>query len=331
MTPPLDRDTARLFRHVEAWARLAHPRLMFWALRSRRVFGPVPPLANPRTVNAKFTWRKLFDHDPRFRLVADKLAVKDFCAAIRPDLPAPEVLWVGTDPAAIPDSVLAGDVVVKTNHGWGGHVFIRDGVHDRARMERAIRASLARGWGRTAHEWAYFGLPRRVFVERMVPGGPRLEEVKFYTYGRRIEQIFRTLDRQGDARAQVRMPDGRGEFALTDADTYVVKTRHDWPLPQNWDDMVAAARDIGGQFDHMRVDFLSDGTRAWLGELTVYCQGGLNIEFGQDLSHGMARAWDLRRSWFLTTPQPGWKGEYAEALRRLLDAEAASAPSLPPA
>ena len=331
VSQPLDRETRRLFRYVNAWARLAHPRLYLWIVGKPRSFGPYPSVALPRTLNAKFTWRKIFDHDPRFKVISDKLAVRDFCADIRPDLRAPEVLWSGTDPGDIPDAVLKGDVVVKTNHTQGANIFVTGGNYDRAAIERGMRHSLSKGYGFHKHEWGYFGIPRRVFVERMVPGGPCLEEVKFYTFGRRVELVFRTADRQGNARGQFLVPDAAGTFTLSEIVPRVIGKRSDWPRPANWEYLLDVARDIGEHFDHMRVDILSNGTEAWLSELTVYDQGGYNIHFGQNPDIQINRAWDIRNTWFMMTPQPGWRGEYAEALRRVLDAEADAAPPLPPA
>ena len=34
------------------------------------------------------------------------------------------------------------------------------------------------------------------------------------------------------------------------------------------------------------------------------------------------RLWDLQRSWFLSNPQPGWRGDYAEALRETIGTQA---------
>lgn len=318
----LDAEGVALFVFVEIWARLAHPRLCRWFLKKRRMVGRFPLVAVPRTLNAKYTWRKIFDHDPRFPVVSDKLAVREFAAKICPDLPAPEVLWVGTDPADIPDSVLKGDVVVKTNHDSGANAFVRGGAYNRADIERVMRASLAKNMGRNSHEWGYFEIPRRVFVERMVSGGPAVEEAKFYTFGRRIELAFRTFDRQGNPLAQLREPDGQGCLRMSEHVPGAIEVRHDWPLPERWEEVVEFARQLGAPFDHMRVDLLTNGPEVYLGELTVYNQGGFHRRFGRDPSLPIARAWDIRRSWFLETPQPGWRGRYAETLRRFLDAEA---------
>jgi hypothetical protein len=56
-------------------------------------------------------------------------------------------------------------------------------------------------------------------------------------------------------------------------------------------------------------------------EFTVYPlsgRGGSNRHL-RDLRNA---GWDIRRSWFLSTPQTGWKGIYAAALRRWLDTTA---------
>ena len=44
-----------------------------------------PGVTLPRTINEKFTWRKVFDHGPLFPAVIDKIGVKDWL--IRTDMP----------------------------------------------------------------------------------------------------------------------------------------------------------------------------------------------------------------------------------------------------
>ena len=109
---------------VNLWGLIRHLRQ---ARYYRSLSGRWPDLAFPRTANDKFFWRKVFDRDPRLTTMCDKLAAKDWVWARVPDLDIPAVLWAGTDPADIPPDVLAGDVVVKVNHGWNTNLFIHDG------------------------------------------------------------------------------------------------------------------------------------------------------------------------------------------------------------
>jgi hypothetical protein len=78
---------------------------------------------------------------------------------------------------------------------------------------------------------------------------------------------------------------------------------------------------IGADFDHLRVDFLTDGTRLFLGEITIYNLGGIAYSTGQLTDTPLNRSWDLRRSWFMRSPQKGWRKAYAAALRRAINLE----------
>jgi len=46
-------------------------------------------------VNEKFLWRKLFDHDPRFVVLSDKLACKEWVTERAPELAVAKVHWLG--------------------------------------------------------------------------------------------------------------------------------------------------------------------------------------------------------------------------------------------
>ena len=43
-------------------------------------FGREPNLMRPRLYSEKMQWRKLFDLDPRYAVLSDKLAARDFIA-----------------------------------------------------------------------------------------------------------------------------------------------------------------------------------------------------------------------------------------------------------
>src|ERR1044072_1187810 len=88
-------------------------------------FRRLPDLTHPKTLNEKLAWRKLYQHDTRFVIFSDKVAVKDEIAKLVGERYVIETLWTGTDPASIPFAVLKPPYVVKTNHGSGKHIFVR--------------------------------------------------------------------------------------------------------------------------------------------------------------------------------------------------------------
>ena len=88
--------------------------------------------------------------------------------------------------------------------------------------------------------------------------------------------------------------------------------------------MVTAAEQLAAQFDYIRCDLYDVDGEIYFSELTVYPlsgQGGGN----SDARHLRNLGWDLRKSWFLTEPQRGWRKAYSHALRVWLDEVAVSA------
>lgn len=155
-----------LFFAVNAWVLLWHPRQV---MRFRRALGYWPNAALPGSYNEKVLWRKLFDRNPVFGDQSDKLKARQTFAGLAPDVKLSRLLWQGKRPEHIPAQVLTGDVVVKTNHGSGFNIFIRDGQYDRseliARLDRWLKHY---PYGRRNLEWGYSRIEPQVLVEEWV-------------------------------------------------------------------------------------------------------------------------------------------------------------------
>jgi len=278
-------------------------------------------VALPGCVNDKFAWRKIFDLDPRFPILSDKIAQRGWTGAAAGGVPWVPVLWSGDDPAAIPAELFRRPVVIKAAHASGRMVFCGPDGADRETAVETMRAHLATPHGDKTYEWAYGRLPRRVVVEPVLGPSEQVRDIKVHTYGPRIERVGQISDRRGTTGSDIwKMRDGRLTLAPEPHDARM--TNPGLPLPPVTGRAMAAAIALGGQFDHMRVDFITDGAELWLGELTVYSHGGfLGRGEGTDPEHPASAMWDLRRSWFMKTPQRGWREAYRRALGRVLEDE----------
>jgi len=299
---------------VDACIYLAHPRLV---LTFRQYLGYWPRPALPLRYHEKYLWRKLFDHDPRQVELADKFAAKAYVAKHWPDVRVPALLWEGDDPKEIPAEILAGDCAVKANHGSGMNVLIRDGVVDRSDLERRSRRWLRRSFGRRHHEWAYSRIKRRLFVEQLlvddgipaspiykanVAGGECVYVYAHYTPapGIEIEAVF---DRDGRSRA-VAMDSGETGAAMDP--------------PAQLEALIRTAERMAAGFDFVRVDLYAIGGEIWFSEFTFYGMAGYAWIDDPELLSTLNRKWDIARSWFLSSPQPGLRGTYARLLRSWL-------------
>ena len=308
-----------IFQCVRFLVLFRHPRLTRrYLVGKSRSWLPNPAL--PDSTFEKWVWRKVFDHNPDFTQVSDKLAVKDWIKSRQIAVETPEVLWVGTDAGEIPDEALEGGVVLKANHGCDMNIFLREPPNDRTAINLQANEFLDVEHGAKDMQWGYLGIRRKLFVEKLLDTAT--DEIKLYTFGRHIARAVLIYERFSDMSADVWIMDENNQLQRGKTRTLITDKMANRPLPDLIEEALPIASDIGEHFDHMRVDFMTDGKSLWLGELTVYNMTGHFAGMHPDEEELLNKAWDIRRSWFLSTPQSGWRGVYARALRRRLDAAA---------
>ena len=313
---------------VQIWVMVRHPLIWLRLVWRKQVFGmPRPHIAVPLTANDKYTWRKIFDRDPRFVILSDKQAAKEWAAGLDLGIKVPTTLWCGTDACGIPEAVLKGDVVIKATHGYCMNIFVKDGKYNPAQLIKEANGFLKRSHGSRQLEWAYFNVPRRLLAEEMIrPVSGDLLELKLYTFGPHVEQIVLFSNNEQGRAGAIWEPDSDGRFRMLELRTAVSERIDRRPLPDCTDQAMRLASRIGAEFDHLRVDFLTDGAQLFLGEITVYNLAGYAYHTGDIVDTPLNRSWDLRRSWFLRSPQKGWRKAYAAALRRSIDSQSKQMP-----
>ena len=283
--------------------------------------GHLPDPARPRRIGDKFLWRKLFDRNPLFVTACDKLACKAYVKERCPELKFARVLWSGQDAARIPDALLRRPVVLKANHGSGWFLLLQGNEPPEASRRQAARWA-GRRFGWRLGEWAYKEVRRGLLIEEMLleDGQPVASEYKFHVAGGRTAYVFcdpgrgrdggqrMTLDRDG--RAYLRTPDGGTRPAGIAPPACFVEMRR-------------IAERLAAPFDFLRCDLYAIDGEIYFSELTVYPYSGHGRPGRDPIRAERNRLWDLRRAWFLTAPQRGWRRHYAAALRRWLDRQEA--------
>jgi hypothetical protein len=291
----------------------------------RTELGARPRVALPVSYNDKMFWRRIFDRNPAFVAYCDKLATKEIFRRHAPGLALARTLWSGSDPAELPDELRRADVVVKMNAGCDRNWFF----HERPEDEQAFRATcrdwLARPYGRRYAEWAYSVAPRRLFAEEVLERDPgRIDEIKVHLFA---GEVFYALVYRGE-----KLPTGLS--AIFDASgrrlrvTNTLVARNparalpgSYRVPDCYGEAMRVARLIAAGTDYLRVDFMVVDGRLYGGEITPYPTAGLMTNSDPAVLAAMGRSWDLGRSWFLSTPQPGWRAAYQRLLRRHVAAQ----------
>jgi hypothetical protein len=294
------------------WLRHPWLSLSFWYRRRR-----APLLATPRGVSELVQWRKIFDRNPLYPELADKLSVKDWARAQIPGLEAAEVLWTGTRAADLPAELLRPDVVIKTNHGTGTNYF-----PGRRNLPRPELNALLDGWLHrrydTELQWAYGLVPPTLMVERLVGGGAPLTEMTYRCTGGRVATAFVATEQK--------TPNERNAYFTGDGTRLPPKHGSkaekllppDYVLPESFWRAHAVAERLSRDFDFVRVDLMVEGEQIYICEMTIYPGSGFSDEKATNTAPFIERGWidAWEKAWFLSTPQPWPARLYAAALKR---------------
>ena len=304
---------------INAYACLRHTRLIYRYMRNT---GRCLNVAVPGSIEEKYLWRKIFDTNPLFPQLCDKLLVKQYVASRCPDLLIPETLWMGTSCDDVPDNLLAGPAVLKSNHASGHLVFLDGEAADRTALRKLTDRWLARPYGQKNGEWGYRNIDRKLFIEELIQGdtGEPLEDFNAYVMNGKVQHIHCLRERHGPNPTTSRYDRDGSQFELQYSPTFTTVFADP---PAQYRHIIELAEQLGAGFDHMRCDFYLCGGLIYFSEMTVYSAAGFPESEGR-LRQTWTASWDLRHSWFLTAPQSGWRGAYARWLGSVWDDAAVS-------
>lgn len=263
-------------RHIDLATRLLVGLTYLWR------HGRVPRLSSPRRFTEFVQHRKLYDHDPRYPTLIDKLTVKETVTAILgPEWVTP-TLWSGS--TLPPRSPWPAPFVVKSRHGCNQRVFVRTGEQDWAAIRKLANRWMRSTYGGWLFEWGYRDVPRGLLVEPFLGHAGQLPiDYKIYVFHGRAEFVQVHLEREHDHRWIVFDRDWR----LVSRQTKDAVT----PPPASLDRMLAGAEALGRAFDHARIDFYEIDGAPRFGEMTFYPGSGLDRFDPQSLDAIFGARW----------------------------------------
>lgn len=148
-----------------------HPRWMsdkyfikvFW----KRMMSYPLDLKHPKTFNEKLQWMKLYDRNPLYTNLVDKLKVKAWVADKIGSEHVIPTLAVYNSVDDIRLEELPDQFVLKCNHDSGGVVLCRDkSEFDLDAAKEKLKKSLDRNFYWDYREWAYKDVERKIFAEK---------------------------------------------------------------------------------------------------------------------------------------------------------------------
>lgn len=280
-----------------------------WAIRRIRFMyhqanGRWPALFRPRRFTEKVQWRKLFELDPTFAILSDKLASRDWVSMRLGAGHQARLLWVGDDPAQIPFDALPMPCVLKSTHA-SGHVIMLATDSDQDAVRVRARAWLEHRFGLNMVEPGYMAVPHRLIAEERLTtpdgGAPTEYRAMVFNGVTRVIQVT-DVDPAGHSRT---LGFFDREWDALPIFLHSTVRPAEVARPTRLAELLGLAERLAAGLDFARVDFFDCGDRLMVGEITLYPWSGM-VPFqdpAQDLALGaMWRVrWPLPRAlWSLT-------------------------------
>lgn len=241
-------------------------------------------LENPQTMNEKIMWLKLHDHRDFCTQCADKYESRKYWAQFGEDglIPLPFTTTKAKDlkPENIPDY----PVIVKTNHGSGGHEIIRDKSKvDWVNLRKRMQEALKENYYYRAQEWNYKNIKPRIIVEKLLldKNGKLPNDYKLHYFNGKLEFIYCSIDREGANYRNIYSTDWKKlPFEWIDKPKLEAKSDTsgpDIPPPPTLPRMIEIGNEIAKNFDYVRVDFYDVDGKLYYGEITLYHGAGFDL------------------------------------------------------
>jgi hypothetical protein len=222
----------------------------------------------------KVQWRKLFDLNPLYIVLCDKLAVRDFVSErVGPEFLVP-LLWTGDNPDEIPFEALTPPYIIKSTHSTAHTIIVEDsGAQNVAAIRQTARAWLEACHGTSSDEIGYVNVPHRLVAERLLlqkDGLPPIERKFFVFHG--IAKIVKSVTRSGKDRTPM--------FSFHTLDWTRLPWKETDPVPglvnppRHLREMVRIAERLAAGLEHVRVDMYECDDEIYVGEMTLYSQSG---------------------------------------------------------
>lgn len=237
--------------------------------------GQWPDLDNPKTFNEKLQWLKLYDHNPEYTIMADKVKAKEWVAERIGWEHIIPTLGVWEKAEDIDFDLLPDQFVIKCNHNSGLGMYL---CKDKSKMNvDLVRKNLAKGLNEDYYlgklEWPYKNIPRRILAEEFMvdESGFELKDYKIFNFNGKPVLIEVDFDRFSNHKRNFYSPNWEQiNLKIQYPSDFTRKIEK----PLYLDKMLEFARILSKGLPHLRTDFYVINDKIYFGELTFYHEAG---------------------------------------------------------
>ena len=253
----------------------------WWISRQfKDVFGFLPDLRKPKTMNEKIQWLKLHDRKPEYGILADKYRVREYIGQRFGEEYLVPLLYATPDYRDITaENIPDRHCIVKSNCSSHDYEIIRSKEHvDWNRLQQRYKKVMESNFYYVAREWCYKDIKPMILVEELLEteDGKIPNDYKLHFFNGECEFIYCAIDREGmNYRKNYDMEWNELPFDWSTSDKrHVPKSGPGIPRPKSFRDMLRIGSEIARDKPYVRVDFYDVDGKLYCGEITLYHGAG---------------------------------------------------------
>lgn len=274
-------------------------------LRYRYVFKKPIDLKNPKDLNEKILWAKLFSDTSKWTELADKYKVRKYVEDLGLGQYLVKLYAVWFDAKEVNFDALPETFIIKANNGDGkgtNKIIWKSELTEEKKTElvKMIDEWLHRkNIGALHAEPQYKGMKPCVIAEEVLPCDPgttTLTDYKIWCFNGKAYYVWICNDRsKGGNSAHVMTYDldwnAHPEFSVFNSDYLRGEIM---PKPDNLDEMIKVAEKLSQGFPELRVDLYNVKGKVYFGELTFTSQGGFMDFYTPEFNLELGSKFDIK-------------------------------------
>lgn len=266
-------------------------------------------LDDPKTINEKIQWLKLYNRKPEYTMMVDKYKVRNYVAETIGEEYLIPLLGVWDSPEEIDFDALPDQFVLKCNHNSGlGMCICKDKSKlDIPKVKAELRKGLKQDYYLSGREWPYKNVPRKIICEKFMSDGTGedLKDYKFYCFNGKVKMVGIYSDRNRPCPTKADYFDEN--FQWLDLTWGYPHAEVKLEKPEEFQKMIEIAEKFAKTLPMIRVDLYLCGKRIYFGELTFFDGSGFD--------HIEPMEWDYKLGEYCVLPKNGEKPEILEEER----------------
>lgn len=243
--------------------------------RFHEVTGDELNLEQPVTFNEKLQWLKLYNHDPSYTRLVDKLTFKEYVSETLGKEYVIPLLGAWDHFDEIDFTRLPDEYVLKCTHDSGSVVIVtRDNPLDKVEVRSILEERLAINYYWMGREWPYRNAGRRIIAEQYMhdDDAEELKDYKLFCFMGEVKLIQVDFDRFQVHKRNVYDTEWNYiplEIKFPTAPEVLI------PRPQCLSEMIRLAEILSKGIPHVRVDCYVVNDHPLVGEMTFFHGGGM--------------------------------------------------------